>query len=89
MQETLSAVEDWSNTNKLRLNADKCKELRIDFKRSKEQFDALNVNSKELEQVDSVKVLGVTISNTLKWNCHVSELIKKANPERNKLVLNG
>ena len=24
-------------------------------------------------------MLGVTISNTLKWNCHVSELIKKAN----------
>ena len=72
MQETLSAVEDWSNTNKLQLNADKCKELGIDFKRSKEQFDALNVNSKELEQVDSIKVLGVTISNTLKWNCHVS-----------------
>ena len=81
MQETLSAVEDWSNTNKLQLNADKCKQLRIDFKRLKEQFDALNVNSKELEQVDSVKVLGVTISNTLKWNCHVSELIKKANKQ--------
>ena len=64
MQET-AAVEAWSNTNKLQLNADKCKELRIDFKRSKEQFDVLNVNSKELEQVDSVKVLGVTISNTL------------------------
>ena len=87
MQETLSAVEDWSNTNKLQLNADKCKELRIDFKRAKEQFVALNVNSKELEQVDSVKVLGVTISNTLKWNCHVSELIKKVNKRMYFLTL--
>ena len=87
MQETLSAVEDWSNTNKLQLNADKCKELRIDFKRSKEQFDAPNVNTKELEQVDSVKVLGVTISNTLKCNCHVSELIKKANKRMYFLTL--
>ena len=27
MQETVSAIEVWSNTNKLQLNADKCKEL--------------------------------------------------------------
>ena len=45
------------------------------------------MNSKELEQVDSVKVLGVTISNTLKWNCHVSELIKKANKRMYFLAL--
>ena len=80
-------MEDWSNANKLQLNADKCKELRIDFKRPKEQFDALNVNSKEPEQVDSIKLLGVTVSNTLKWNCHVSELIEKTNKRMYFLTL--
>ena len=45
------------------------------------------VNSKEFEQVDSVKVLGVTISNTLQWNCHVSEIIKKANKQMYFLIL--
>ena len=73
--------------NKLQLNADKCKELRIDLKRPKQQFDILPVNSKEFEQVDSVKVLGVTCSNTIQWNCHVSEIIKKANKRMYFLIL--
>ena len=37
------------------------------------------VNSKELERVNSVKVLGVAIASTLEWNCHISDVIKKAN----------
>ena len=45
------------------------------------------MNSKEFEQVDSVKVLGVTISNTLQWKCHVSEIIKKANKRMYFLIL--
>ena len=36
-------------------------------------------NSQELERVDSVKLLGVTITNTLQWNCHVLNVIQKAN----------
>ena len=32
MQVTVTAVEQWSITNKLQLNPDKCKELLIDFK---------------------------------------------------------
>ncbi|CAB4027200.1 Hypothetical predicted protein [Paramuricea clavata] len=41
------------NVNKLQLNADKCKEMVIDFKRQKQQFDAITINSKELELVSS------------------------------------
>ena len=73
----VTTVEQWSADNKFQLNPDKCKELIIDFKRSKRQFDAVIVNSKELELVDHAK--GVTISNTLQWNCHVSDVIQKAN----------
>ena len=58
----VTAVEQWSITNKPQLNPDKCKELLIDFKRTQHQFDAITVNSKELERVSSVKVLGVTIA---------------------------
>ena len=37
------------------------------------------VGRKELEVVDSVKLLGVTISSSLSWNAHIDEVIKKAN----------
>ena len=32
----------------------------------------------ELEMVDRVKLLGVTISSSLSWNRHIHEVIKKA-----------
>ena len=87
IQAPVDAVEQWSTTNKLQLNADKCKELVIDFKKAKHYFDAVTVNSKEIESVDSVKLLGVTITSTLQWNGHVSEVIKKANTRMYFLIL--
>ena len=71
MQVAVTAVEQWSITNKLQLNPDKCKEMLIDFKRTQHQFDAITVNFMELERVNSVKVLDVTIASTLQWNCHL------------------
>ena len=41
-------------------------------------FDPVIVGGKELEVVDSVKLLGVTISSSLSWNLHIDEVIKKA-----------
>ena len=79
MQVAVNAVEQWSTINKLQLNADKSKELVIYFKKVKHRFDAVTVNSQELERVDSVKLLGVTITNTLQWNYHVLDIIQKAN----------
>ena len=87
MQVAVEAVEQWSTINKLQLNADKCKELVIDFKKVKHHFDVVTVNSQELERVDSVKLLGVTITNKLQWNCHVSDVIKKANKRMYFLIL--
>ena len=36
------------------------------------------VNERPLERVSSHKVLGVTISDTLRWNEHVCEIVSKA-----------
>ena len=79
MQVAVNAVEQWSTINKLQLNADKSKELIIDFKKVKHHFDPVTLNSLELERIDSVKLLGVTITNTLQWNCHVLDVNQKAN----------
>ena len=63
----------------MQLNADKCKVMVIDFKRNKHDFSPLTVDGKPLETVDNAKILGVTLSNDLKWNTHICECIKKAN----------
>ena len=40
-------------------------------------FDPVVVNGKELEVVNCIKLLGLTISNNLTWNAHLDEVIKK------------
>ena len=68
-------------------NADKCKELVIDFKKNPHNFSPIVVNRKELPVSSSVKVLGVTISSNLKWNDQFTECIKKANKRLYFIVL--
>ena len=66
-QDAVSTVENWSSSNGLHLNADKCKELQIDFKTTKQSFDPLTVNGKKLPVVKNAKILGLTTSSNLKW----------------------
>ena len=61
-----------------KLNADKCKELRISFAKEQRVFDPVIIEGKELELVTSTKLLGLTIANDLTWNDHVTEITKKA-----------
>ena len=65
------AVDDLvgqAETYKFQLNKTKCKELQVSFSRSVELFKAVTINNKPIEVVTSVKRLGLTISNNLKWN---------------------
>ena len=79
IQKAADKVVDWSKDQRMHLNEDKCKEIRIDFKRNKHSFDPVVINGKDLSVVENAKILGVTISNDLKWNDHVEQAIKKAN----------
>ena len=71
-------VAEWSLANRVQLNNEKCKELRISFARNKARFEAIRVHGKELELVDSAKLLVITITSDLSWNTHVNDVIKKA-----------
>lgn len=79
IQEAADKVVDWSKDERMPLNEDKCKEIIIDFKENKHSFDPIVINNKDLSVVENAKILGVTISNDLKWNDHVEQAIEKAN----------
>ena len=78
IQYAIEKVEKWSRENKLVLNGDKCKKMVIDFSKSKQPFDSIGLGSLELERVGFAKVLGLTLSENLTWNCHVEKIITKA-----------
>ena len=79
IQKTVDDLVRKTCANKFKLNETKCKELRISFSKSNIGFDPVIINNKELEAVENVKILGVHISRDLKWNTHISVILKKSN----------
>ena len=71
VQAIANRVIEWSHENRVQLNADKCKELRISFVKEQRVFDPIIIGGKEVEWVTSTKLLGLRIANDLTWNDHV------------------
>ena len=59
------------------MNESKGKELRISFTKSENPLEPITINNTIVEVVPSAKLLGVMISNDLKWNVHVEMMCKK------------
>ena len=56
---------EWSRKNRVVLNPDKFKELRISFSRNPEPFEAVIIDGNEIEVVNNAKLLGITITDNL------------------------
>ncbi len=69
-----------STADGFQINESKCKEIRISFAPSTREFQPITINGKNVELVTSVKLLGLTISDNLKWNSHISYICKKVAP---------
>ena len=77
IQASVNGLVTKLNENKLQLNERKCKEMRISFAKTAAEFNPIIINEKAIEVVTSVKLLGLNISNDLKWNCHINKVSQK------------
>ena len=79
-QQLAGRVAQWSSDNRVKLNSDKCKELRISFGKNQPEFQPISrsVNGQELEVVQREKLLGVTVTSHLSWNEHITNIVTKA-----------
>ena len=81
LQQDLDDVPRWSAANKMVTNAAKTKRLLFTGKRIPCKLDngslELKLVNSDIEQVDSQKLLGVTIDKHLSFDVHVEELCKK------------
>lgn len=77
MQSRVNEFVSNSRADGFQLNESKCKELRISFTKSKNTLEPVTINNTNIEVVPSAKLLGVMISNDLKWNVHVEMICKK------------
>ena len=78
MQEAVNHQKDWATNNKMELNVRKTKNMWISFIRSGPKATPINIGGTVIERVTKFKLLGVTVQNDLKWNAHVSTIVKKA-----------
>ena len=77
IQSTLDTVSSWASMNLMKLNAKKCKELRVGFFKATPQLPPLLIDGQVLETVRSHKVLGLVIQDNLKWNENTCMIVSK------------
>jgi hypothetical protein len=71
-------ITTWAETNNLRLNPDKCKEIVFRRQgRSNLQHD-VPPPTPGLHRVSSIKILGVTLQSNLRFDEHISEVISSS-----------
>ena len=77
LQSDLGSLNWWSKNNSLQLNPSKCQVMCITRRRDK-PVPSYSVNNTTLETCDSLRLLGVTVSSDLSWNCHVNITLQKS-----------
>ena len=82
LQEVTDSIVDWSRGNKFQLNPSKCKEFVVSFKRNQPNFPPISINGSQIERVEKLSILGLSITRDLKWNDHVDKIVNKAASKR-------
>ena len=78
MQYVTNSIITWSQQNKFELNPLKCKEIMVNFSREQPDYPPILVNGTIIERVKKAEILGLVITDDLKWNEHVNKITIKA-----------
>ena len=81
MQRTCNKLVQWSEENKLNINARKTKGL-IFCQQCNRHLAPVNIQAEMVERVTKLKLLGVIVHQLLKWNDHILSVKRKANSRR-------
>ncbi len=68
----------WCSLNNLELNTLKTVEIIVNFRRNPPALPPLTILNSSVTAVESVRFLGTTISQDLKWDNHIESIVKKA-----------
>ena len=79
LQRDIDCLGSWARKLGTRFQPVKCNMMQLTNKRSSKIQANYTLEGTVLEKVESIKYLGVTITNYLKWNTHISNVCTKAN----------
>ena len=77
-QEYLRKIQEWTERQKMVLNQKKTKVMLFNFTEKYKFTTRLQLNNANLEVVEQAKLLGVIITNDLKWDENTAYLVKRA-----------
>jgi len=77
LQMEVENIIQWTNTNGLLINEAKTKLMHISG-RKRQTPPTVKINNTKVEIVESARLLGVTLTNTLKWTLNTDNSIKSA-----------
>ena len=74
LQRDIDCLGSWARKWAMRFQLVKCNMMQLTNKRSSKIQANYTLEGTALENVESIKYLGVTITNDLKWNTHISNV---------------
>ena len=78
LQADLDSIADWADDWLVIFNIKKTQKMNVSRKSDSENFPPLFFQGDALEDVKSIKLLGVTITCKLDWNNHIDRITKRA-----------
>ena len=78
LQKDIDRLGSWARKWGMRFQTVKCNMMQLTNKRTSKIQASYKLAGTVLENVESIKYLGVTITKELKWNTHTSNLSTKA-----------
>ncbi|CAB3985970.1 Hypothetical predicted protein [Paramuricea clavata] len=78
MQDVTNCIANWSTYKKFELNQIKSKEIVINFQRNKPVFSPIKINGIKVERVEKATILGLLITQDMKWNAHADKITTRA-----------
>ena len=79
LQRDIDRLGSWERKWDMRFQPVKCNMMQLTRKRINKIHASYTLEGTDLENVESIKYLGVTITSDLRWNTHVSNGCTKAN----------
>ena len=77
LQMSVDTAISWSESNKMRINVSKRKEMLIFYAKEAPNVPNITVDGIPLDRVPQCKLLGIVLSDQLNWNNHIDTIYKK------------
>ena len=78
LQEVLTSLGQWEADSQMKFNVVKCHSMRVtQHQHHKHILFDYSLHNQTLENVQSAKYIGITISDNMDWGQHISEILSK------------